>query len=155
MWLAGLARAAHMRGTMLHLIKLAVGITDLDHLREVQARRARELPPLRHRTRNQPRRAEEVLDGGSIFWVVNRVIACRQRILDICEDAREDGTACTALILDPVIVPVLARPMKPFQGWRYLPAADAPADRVSGPEAEGSEALPPRLRRELEALCLL
>jgi hypothetical protein len=140
---------------MLHLIKLAVGISDLDHLREVQARRAAERPPLCHRTRNFPRRAEEIVAGGSMYWVVSRVIAVRQRVLAVEEDAWDDGSACAALVLDPALVPVLARPMKPFQGWRYMAAADAPPDRVAGPEAEGADGLPPRLRRELEALCLL
>jgi hypothetical protein len=140
---------------MLHMIKLAVGITDLEHLHQVQSRRAAIDPPLRHRTRNSPRRADEIIDGGSIYWVVNRIIAVRQRIVGVQEDQREDGSACAALMLDPTLVPVLARPMKPFQGWRYLAANDAPLDRPTGPDPEGTDRLPPALRRELQALCLI
>jgi hypothetical protein len=137
----------------LHLIKLAAGARGLDDVRAWQASRAIADPPLRHRTRNFPRRAPELLDGGSIYWVINRVVTVRQRLIDILEAKREDGTACTDLVLDPVLVPVQGRAMRAFQGWRYLAAADAPADlRNAG---QGEAALPERMRRELAALCLL
>lgn len=140
---------------MLHLTKLAVGIRDLEDLRLAQAERARRNPPLRHRTRAFPRRAAELLDGGSIYWVVSGAMLVRQRLLDIVEDTREDGSVCTALVLDPALVPLLGRPTKPFQGWRYLPPDDAPADLPPLRAARGEAALPERLRRELQALCLL
>jgi hypothetical protein len=140
---------------MLHLAKLAVGIRDLAHIAEVQAGRQRDRPPLRHLTRNFPRRAPEVIDGGSLYWVIAGTMLVRQRIRDIREDAWHDGTRCAALVLDPELVPLLGRPTKPFQGWRYLAAADAPPDRAALPEAIGAEALPPRLRQDLEALGLL
>lgn len=140
---------------MLHMTKLAVGVRDIEHLREIQTERVLRNPPLRHRTRNFPRRREEILDGGSMYWVVNGAMLVRQRILDIVEDRRDDNTACTALILDPHLVPVAGRPTKPFQGWRYLPADDAPPDLVTGRPARGEAALPPALRQELRALCLL
>jgi len=140
---------------MLHLIKLAVGIRDLEHLRQVQAARGAANPPLRHHTRNQPRRAAETLDGGSIYWVVARATLARQRILDIVDDQWDDGSACAGLVLDPTLVQVVGRPTKPFQGWRYLTAADAPPDLDARVAAAGADALPPSLRRELEALCLL
>jgi len=140
---------------MLHLTKLAVGIRDIDHLAEVQAERQRTRPPLRHLTRNFPRRAAEILDGGSIYWVVAGTMLVRQRITDIVEDQRDDGTPCAALLLDPVRVPLLGRPTKPFQGWRYLAAADAPTDRPQGAAAMGEAALPETLRRELQELGLL
>jgi len=139
---------------MLHLTKLAVGVRDIAHLREVQAERVRLDPPLRHRTRNAPRRAEEVLAGGSLYWVIAGATVVRQALIDIAEDHWKDGTACAALVLDPVLVPVRARPTKPFQGWRYLPAADAPADLVTG-KIEGADALPPALLKELRELCLI
>lgn len=140
---------------MLHLTKLAVGVRDIDHLRELQAERAACSPPLRHRTRNFPRRREDVLDGGSMYWVVNGAMLVRQCILDITEDRWDDGSACAGLILDPQLVPLAGRPAKPFQGWRYLPAEDAPPDLVTAPPARGEAALPPALRQELRALCLL
>jgi hypothetical protein len=140
---------------MLHLMKLAVGVRDLDHLRGLQAERAARTPPLRHRTRNFPRRAAEVIDGGSIYWVISGFLGARQPILDIVEDQWEDGSACAALILDPDLVALAGRTMKPFQGWRYLAPADAPPDLLALAPAAGEAVLPAGLRRELRALCLL
>jgi hypothetical protein len=140
---------------MLHLTKLAVGVRDIAHLRELQADRAVSNPPLRHRTRNFPRRATEVVDGGSIYWVISGSMLARQRILDVIHDQWDDGSACAGLVLDPKLVPLAGRPTKPFQGWRYLAAPDAPPDLASAPRAVGEAALPATLRRELQALCLL
>ena len=140
---------------MLHLTKLAVGVRDLEHLRSMQTERATSHPPLRHRTRNFPRRAAEVLAGGSIYWVIAGAVSARQRVLDIKDDRWDDGRACAALLLDPVLVPLAARLAKPFQGWRYLAPADAPPDLAARPVSDGERALPARLRRELQTLCLL
>jgi hypothetical protein len=140
---------------MLHMTKLAVGVRDIEHLREIQTERVLHNPPLRHRTRNFPRRREEIVAGGSMYWVVNGTMLVRQRILDIIEDRWDDSTACTGLILDPLLVPLAGRPTKPFQGWRYLQPDDAPADLPASRPARGESALPPALRQELRALCLL
>jgi len=140
---------------MLHLTKLAVGVLDIEHLRAVQADRARINPPLRHRTRSFPRRHAEVLDGGSLYWVISGTMLARQRIVDIIEDRRDDQTRCTGLILDPEVVPLVGRPTRPFQGWRYLDPEDAPADLLAMDAAVGTDVLPVGLRRELQALCLL
>ena len=136
-------------------MKLAVGVRDLAHLRAIQAERAQVLPPLRHRTRNFPRRAEEIVPGGSIYWVISGVLAVRQHILKITEDAWDDGRPCAALILNPALVPVAPRLVKPFQGWRYLPGGDAPADLRNVAPGRGDARLPETLRRELALLCLL
>ncbi len=140
---------------MLHIAKLAVGIRDIAHLREVQAVRAAARPPLRHHTRNFPRRGDEITDGGSIYWVVSGAMIVRQRVLEVAEDSWDDGTRCAALILDPDLVPVAGRPTKAFQGWRYLQPADAPADLSALEAADGEETLPLRMRQELRALGLL
>lgn len=140
---------------MLHVAKLAVGVRDIDHLRALQTERARTTPPLRHRTRNFPRRRDEVLDGGSLYWVISGSMLARQRIVDIVEDQRDDQTPCTSFILDPALVPLTGRPTRPFQGWRYLTADTAPADLDALALAYGEEALPMLMRRELQALCLL
>ncbi len=137
-----------------HLIKLAVGCGTLDDLRQRQVLRAREAPPLRHQTRNFPKRAAEILDGGSIYWVISRVVTARQLITDIREGVYDDGSRCADLVLDARLVPVRGRAMKPFQGWRYLAAGDAPAD-VSAGQAGVGDVLPEKLRRELAALALL
>jgi len=135
----------------LHLIKLAVGAKSVDDVRAWQKARAKIAPPLRHRTRNFPRRADEILNGGSIYWVVNRVISVRQRIVAIREAKDGEGVKCTDLVLDTKLVPVRGRVMRPFQGWRYLAADDAPEDEAGG----GNVELPEALRRELAGLGLL
>jgi hypothetical protein len=139
---------------MLHIMKLAVGAQDIEHIRSWQASRAANDPPIRHLTRNSPKRAEEVLDGGSLYWIVAGAMVVRQRIIDIRPDERQDGTACTALVLDPELVPVLGRPMRAFQGWRYMEADAAPLDVTAAP-TDGTSALPPKLMQELRALCLI
>jgi hypothetical protein len=140
---------------MLHVAKLAVGVRDIDHIRALQAERSRISPPLRHRTRNFPRRGDEVLNGGSLYWVIGGSMLARQRILDIIEDQRDDKTPCASFVLDPEVVPLIGRPTRPFQGWRYLLPDAAPADLDMVPAALGEEELPPVMRRELRALCLL
>jgi hypothetical protein len=137
-----------------HLIKLAVGIGSLDELRAWQAQRAKQAPPLRHRTRNFPKRAPEIVAGGSIYWVIARMVCVRQLVTDIREAAYDDGSRGTDLVLDPALVPVRPRAMKPFQGWRYLEASDAPADEAAGFVVD-RDALPEKMRRELAALALL
>lgn len=140
---------------MLHVTKLAVGVRDTDHLRELQAIRVRDHPPLRHRTRNFPRRRAEIIEGGSMYWVIAGTMLARQLILDIVEDQRDDGTACTSFIFDPEIVPLAGRPTRPFQGWRYLDPDAAPPDMPKLGAIVGLESLPAPLRHELRALCLL
>jgi hypothetical protein len=135
-----------------HLIKLAVGVRDIAHLHALQKARAAQNPPLRHFTRNFPKRAGELLDGGSMYWVITGTILVRQRLLGIERDTESDGTACAALVLDPKLIRVEARPMRAFQGWRYLPPADAPADLTA---TSASADMPEELRRQLAALGLL
>ncbi len=140
---------------MLHVMKLAVGVRDVGHLRALQQARAEATPPLRHFTRNAPRRADEILDGGSLYWVIGGTLLVRQRILRIAPDQWDDGSACTAFWLDPALVALVPRAVKPFQGWRYLAPQAAPDDLASRPNAVGEEALPAALREALQALCLL
>jgi len=135
----------------LHLVKLAVGIADPDALRQAQATRrhrgADGLETVAAFTRRRPRRADELLAGGSLYWVIRGHTLVRQRLLGI-EDAVDDaGRPYCRLHLDPVPVPTVPVPRRPFQGWRYLAPADAPADR-----AGGDEALPPGLAAELAEL---
>lgn len=140
---------------MLHIAKLAVGVRDIDHIRALQAERLRTNARLRHRTRNSPRRGNEVLDGGSLYWVIGGSMLARQRILDIVEDERDDKTPCASFVLDPEVVPLIGRPTRPFQGWRYLHPDAAPADLDALAFAMGEETLPPTMRRDLRALCLI
>jgi hypothetical protein len=139
---------------MLHLIKLAVGVRDVAHLAEIQALQGRKNPPLRHQTRNAPKRAAEILEGGSIYWVIQRAVLVRQLVVDVVEDIWDDGSPCTGLVLDPVLVRVAPRPCKPFQGWRYLTAAEAPVD-LDTATSTGAENLPAEMRLALTHLALL
>jgi hypothetical protein len=140
---------------MLHLTKLAVGVRDADHLRELQGERIRTHARLWHRTRSFPRRHAEVVDGGSMYWVIAGTMLARQRIVDIIEDQRDDLTPCTSLILDPELVSLVGRPTRPFQGWRYLEPDAAPPDMPAFGTILGLDQLPATLRHELRALCLL
>jgi hypothetical protein len=138
---------------MVHLMKLAVGIRDIAHLREVQARRMTADPPLRHQTRNAPRRKDEILDGGSLYWVIAGALLVRQAVLDITEEQWDDGSRCAGLVLDPALVQVEGRPVRAFQGWRYLATEDAPPDLTAADFAP--DAIPPALRQKLRELCLI
>jgi hypothetical protein len=140
---------------MLHMLKLSVGVKEVAQLRAIQTLRAAADPPLRHQTRMMPKRRDEMLDGGSIFWVIGGFVQLRQRLLDIIEDRWDDGTPCAGLVLDPVLVPVEARPVKAFQGWRYLDAASAPPDVAAMREAPGAQAMPEAMLRELRTLGLI
>lgn len=141
-----------------NLIKLAVGIDSFSHLQQRQAARLSEAagssePRLRHLTRATPRRADEILDGGSIYWVIKRSIRARQRIVDIDKTVNHKGMPRCALILDPELVPVQARPCRPFQGWRYLEQKDAPVDALGF--QDDADALPAEMAEELRELGLL
>jgi len=140
---------------MLHMIKLAVGVRDAAHLAALQGARAKSNPPLRHQTRNRPKRADEVTAGGSMYWVISGAVLVRQRITAIIRDEWDDGSACAGLVLDPGLVRVAARAMKPFQGWRYLKPSEAPADIDAAGQAWGIETLPAQMRAALAELALL
>lgn len=138
----------------LHLIKLSVGIRDPEHLAEVQAGRLFDWEgraAVTGFTRRMPRRADEIVDGGSIYWVIKGSVRCRQRVLGFEQMQGEDGQTWCRLVLDPDLVAVTPVAKRAFQGWRYLNEADAPRDLATG---EGDE-LPPHLVAELRELGLL
>ena len=141
----------------LHLLKMCVGIEDVEHLRRAQAarlarqREAGEEPRLRHVTRHWPKRAAEILAGGSLYWIIKGAVRVRQAIVAI-EPATDDvARKRCALVLDPALVRTEPQPRRPHQGWRYLDSADAPPDLEA---ATGTDA-PPELAAELRALGLL
>lgn len=160
-----------MSGTMLNLIKLVVGVSSLEELaaRQTQPENARTLPghatplPVVH-TRSFPRRKDEILPGGSLYRVIGGLILCRQEILAIETSTRADGTSGTLFFLNPTLIRVQACPMRPFQGWRYLTAADSPPDLDSPdtarpnhpgtPRTDKADTLPLPLLRELALLGL-
>lgn len=141
----------------LHLIKLAVGADSLGDLRQWMAARMAEAKrrgaPLRHAhvTRMTPKRAQEILDGGSLYWVIKGQIAARQALSAIEPFTDGDGIGRCCLVLDATIVRVMPRPFRAFQGWRYLQPKDCPPDLASQDAGE----MPESLRIELAALGLL
>ena len=136
----------------LHLVKLCVGCRDIAHLGAFQKARLEATGRNAHVTRMVPRRAREILDGGSLYWVINGMITVRQRIVAIEPFVDDDGVKRCRLELDPELVPVRPVPRRPFQGWRYLEDADAPPD-MDG--LVGDEDLPEEMRRDLGSLGLL
>lgn len=143
---------------MLHLIKLCVGVRSPADLVQWQMERAAsrlaqglDSRP-QHRTRNMPKMRDEVLNGGSLYWVIQHEVRLRQRMMAIEAGEREDGRSCAILVLDPQLVPTEPLFRRPFQGWRYLDPKDAPPDLVQSPSDDG---VAPELRRALDQLGLL
>jgi hypothetical protein len=142
----------------LHLIKLCVGVESLADLAHWQAGRVAALQkrqkPLElvHFTRQTPRRARELLDGGSLYWVIKGQVAARQRFLDIRPARSKDGTMRCGLVYEPKLVPTFRRAHRPFQGWRYLEPGDAPADAGA---RKGGKGIPESLHAELAELGLI
>jgi hypothetical protein len=143
----------------LHLIKLCVGC---DSVRELEGwikqrlkdkRKRGEKPEHIHRTRMVPKRAAELVDGGSLYWVIRGEVVCRQRIRDVRPFRDKDGIGRCGLVLDSKVILVAPRPHRAFQGWRYLAAKDAPRDLEKA--ARGAAAMPEQLRRELRELGLM
>ena len=143
----------------LHLIKLCVGcdsVADLeswikDRLQE-KKRRGHKAEHI-HTTRMLPKRAAELVKGGSLYWVIRGQIAARERILDIRPFTDKDGIGRCRVVLDGKLVLVEPRPRSAFQGWRYLEPKDAPRDLARA--APGAARMPEQMRRELQQLGLL
>ena len=142
-----------------HLIKLCVGVETPRELAEWQARRLKRLaragkrPEHCHRTLQTPRRREEILDGGSLYWVIKGIIQVRQRIVGFGEGNKKDGSPCCLILLDEALIPVRPTARRAFQGWRYLDATDAPADLKRGERKLAD--LPEKMRRDLAELGLI
>lgn len=143
----------------LHLIKLCVGcdsVQDLDDwikLKLKEKKRKGQKPEHIHTTRMVPKRADELIDGGSLYWVVKGQVSCRERILDIRPFVDKEGIGRCRIVLDGKVVSVEPRPFRAFQGWRYYPEKDAPRDLTRA--APGIAKMPEQMRRELREMGLL
>ena len=137
----------------LHIIKLCVGVSEIDQLTHWIAECLEGRDTLDHTTRMFPRRSDEVLDGGSLYWVMRAMIVCRQPIADLQEVVGADGISRCRIVFKPEIMPVRPTPRRAFQGWRYLTALDAPPDLAQG--GLGFSGMPEEMRRELATLGLL
>jgi hypothetical protein len=127
----------------LHLIKLCVGVPDVDWLE----RRAANGGPLVVHTRMTPKRAQEVEEGGSLYWVIKGTVACRQPVREIVTRGEGKAARCE-ILLEPQVIRTAPLGRRPFQGWRYLEHRDAPADLTQA----GVTDLPEDLVRELRDL---
>ena len=141
-----------------HLVKLCVGADSIEDLAQWQASRlaaakkAKQPHELYHRTFQSPKRRDDLLAGGSLYWVFKGLVLARQRIVSLTPRDGADGIRRCAIGFDPEIVRTVPQPRRPFQGWRYLRAEDAPRD-LMGDEAASD--LPPALMAELAAIGVL
>ena len=134
----------------LHIIKLCVGADTVDDLAQWQTH---QVTKLKRRapvcgTRMWPKRTDDVLSGGSLYWVIKGVVLVRQRIVEIAEVTDDHGLRC-GLWLEPKLIRTAPQPRRAFQGWRYLEPKDAPAD-IEGRRRKGG--LPPALEAQLVAI---
>ena len=137
----------------LHIVKLCVGVEGLDQMRHwiSECRKGRDT--LDHVTRMFPRRKDEVLPHGSLYWVIKGMILCRQPIADLEAVTGSDGIERCRIVFKPKIILVRPTPRRAFQGWRYLTDDDAPPDLAKA--GKGAVDLPEKLRRDLAELGLL
>ena len=139
----------------IHLQKLSVGTESISTLQDWQKtvvdRRVKKglAPYHQHVTRMFPKQKENLLKGGSIYWVIKGLIQCRNVIVGLEETQTRDGRKACAILMNPKLIPVVPTPKRPFQGWRYLKTEDAPADLY---ELAGANELPPELRAKLANL---
>ncbi|WMS42860.1 DUF1489 domain-containing protein [Acuticoccus sp. MNP-M23] len=142
----------------LHLLKLAVGAESLDSLRAWVAQQAAASAAAggprvsRAKTRMSPKRVDEVLAGGSLYWVIKGALQGRQEIVGFEPFNDENGIKRLHIMLEPEVIAVRPRPCRPFQGWRYLTPEDAPADWRA---IDLDDDIPATMRRELMELCLI
>lgn len=135
----------------IHIIKLCVGAESVADLAQWHKQRQRHRQELMHITRNMPKRADEVLDGGSLYWVIKSFVCARQKILEL-RPLVIDGVNHCGLVLDSELVRTELHPRRAFQGWRYLEAKEAPRDLIT---RKGSDEVPEEMARELAELGLL
>lgn len=143
-----------MAGTI-HLIKLSVGSESVEQIEDWQKNRSKQRlnGQYYHLTRMWPKREKELINGGSIYWVVKGFLQARQRILGLEEVIGDDGIRRCAILLDPALIRTATAPKRPFQGWRYLKPEDAPPDL--GQARENDDTLPPDLAGALAEIGVL
>ena len=140
----------------LHIIKLSVGVEDVDHLADLQKARLKREDVLVHVTRNTPKRAEEILAGGSIYWVIRKFVRVRQRLVGIERGVNSEGRPSCALHLDPNLARTELQEFRAFQGWRYFREEETPADLTRDMKAGNkSGSVPVEMEQELKSLGLI
>jgi hypothetical protein len=130
----------------LHIVKLCVGADSVEDLSEWQKTQERAVCG----TRMWPKRKDDVLAGGSLYWVIKGLVCVRQRIVEISDVTDNHGQRC-GLYLDPQLIRTIPQPRRAFQGWRYLEAKDAPKDLDARTDGD----LPDELRMQLAEIGVL
>jgi len=120
----------------IHLVKLCVGVDSISDLEDRIARIRRSKgkgasAQHEHVTRMRPKRSDDLLNGGSLYWVIKGMILARQKILALEPRRGEDGVARTAIVMESKLILTEASKRRAFQGWRYLEIEDAPKDLLS------------------------
>lgn len=139
----------------INLVKLSVGTESIEGLRAWQSSlmaQTRDGLP-RHITRMWPKRGEELLAGGSIYWIIKGAILCRQKLIRLDEAIGSDGIRRCAIVTDPELIAVAATPKRAFQGWRYLQPNDAPPDLAKARPSD--DALPAEMQAALASIGIL
>jgi hypothetical protein len=142
----------------LNILKLCVGAESIEDLEDYIASRYKRGGPFLiqgkpfHTTRMVPKRVDEIVDGGSLYWVIKGQVQCRQKIVAIEPFIDSEGISRCHLVMEREVVKTQWQPRRPFQGWRYLTEADAPRDLSAG---ELAADMPANLRAELTSLGLL
>ncbi len=141
-----------------HIIKLAVGSTGIDSIKRFQATRLMDYHGHKATwisTRNRPKQEKEVLDGGSLYWVLKSKIIARQKILGFETKTDSEGKKICHFILDPELYSTAPKPFRPFQGWRYLKEEDAPEDLDNGDTITGFGEMPQEMIKDLQNMGLV
>lgn len=143
----------------LNLVKLCVGAASIEDVADWQAMPGNTLrrggkKVAFHTTFQKPTRDAELIAGGSLYWVIKGTILVRQPIVGFDEGHKDDGSPCCRILLDPSLIPVRPVPRRPFQGWRYLKADEAPADLKAG-MTDQVASMPPQMRKTLADLGLI
>lgn len=136
-----------------HLKKLAAQIEDIEELEAIQAQKLKDYGFLFTWTRNTPKRKEELLDGGSLYWVIKGQFRVRQEIIGFEEEVDDEGRKYCLVILKPGLIRTELRAQKAFQGWRYFQESDVPKDL--GEASDAGQDLPEDLQSELRDLGLI
>ena len=143
---------------VIHLKKVAAGISSLSELKDVHRQRAEQLFEQEGRrmsysyTRTRPVKWESLLDGGSIYWVLQKELVARQELLGFDSWVRWDGKPAWRINLSAEVVEIVPKRHNYFQGWRYLKPDDVPDDLL-GPD--DSPEMPIEMSLELKKLGLL
>ena len=135
-----------------HLKKIAVGIETVERLKIRQEMIFRTYGRLFHSTRNIPKKREELIQSGSMFWIIKRYVLVRQKIINIIPVVREDGSKGCEIELDKNLTKVIPTKMKPFQGWRYYLEEEIPQDL--NVNCNEDDEVPEQIRSELIRLGL-